>query len=207
MVTADRLSLVTAALPTGLPDPVIDSQRIYRAVLDAFSRPGQPCPLPVLPPAPPPLSPSAGAVLLALADLDAPVWLDAAATGETAAAWLRFHSGAPVVGAPDHATFAVIGDAAGLDDLDVFPLGTPEYPDRSATLIVQVAGFADGTTVILRGPGIRGAQRLSIEGLPPAFWSAWEANTALFPQGVDVLFAGPDSVVGLPRTTRATPED
>lgn len=197
----------TSALPTGLPDPVLNSQTLYRAVLDAFSRPGTVQTLPVLPPPPEPLTASAGAVLLALADLDAPVWLDDTLRSGATADWLRFHSGAPVVEAAEAATFAVVSAAETLETLDRFALGTPEYPDRAATVIVQVTGFTGGPAATLRGPGIRDSQRLTIPGLPASFWHAREANGALFPQGVDILFAGPDAIAGLPRTTRATLED
>jgi alpha-D-ribose 1-methylphosphonate 5-triphosphate synthase subunit PhnH len=207
MTAAPRPSEWTASLTAGLTDPVGDAQAIFRAVLTAVSRPGIAQALPVLPPAPPPLGPAAGAILLALADLDAGVWLDAATRTETVAAWVRFHCGAAIAATPAEAPFAVIGNPAALTALDGFALGTPEFPDRAATLIVQVPALAGGPPVTLRGPGIRGTHEMAVDGLPTGFWAAWEANGALFPQGVDILFAGPRAVIGLPRAIRATPEE
>ena len=64
--------------------------------------------------------------------------------------WITFHTGAPFVDASDAAF--VLGTWAEIE-LDTLPLGTAEYPDRSATVIVeQDAVRAHGAT--LRGPGI-----------------------------------------------------
>lgn len=194
-------------LAPGFADPVRDAQGVFRCLLDAMARPGSIHRLPACPPAPAPLAPAAGAVCLALADLETPLWLDAALQTEAVEAWLRFHSGAPLAEKPDDAVFAVIGDGSGLRHLDRFALGTAEYPDRSTTLIVQVPDMDGGPAVRLKGPGIRDTETLRIKGLPPAFWEAWRANHALFPQGIDVFFVTEREVCGLPRTTHATPVD
>jgi alpha-D-ribose 1-methylphosphonate 5-triphosphate synthase subunit PhnH len=52
------------------------------------------------------------------------------------------------------------------------------------------------------GPGIQTEQRVRLQGLPPEFWTQWQANHASFPQGVDIIFTCGDSALGLPRTTR-----
>lgn len=189
-----------ATLRPGFTDPVRSSQATFRAVLEALSRPGTIVPLPELPPAPAPLYATTGAIALALADLDAPVSLDAALATDEIAGWLRFHAGCPIV-APAEAAFALIGDAAALSDFDGFALGSPEFPDRSTTLVVQVPALrAEGLR--LSGPGIRDTATLGVDGLSDGFWRAWADNALLFPQGIDVVFASPDAVCGLPRTTR-----
>ena len=35
-------------------------------------------------------------------------------------------------------------------------------------------------------------------------WNALERNAMLFPLGVDTIFAGPDSLAAIPRSTRLT---
>lgn len=193
-------STALAALSPGFADPVAASQATFRAVLEAMSRPGRIVPVIDLPPAPVPLYPAAGAVVLTLADMDAPVSLDGRLDTPEVAAWLRFHTGCPLV-PRERAAFALIGDAAGLDSLEPFAIGTVEFPDRSATLIVQVPALrAEGHR--LRGPGIADVAHLGVDGLAPGFWTAWAANGALFPQGVDVIFATPTAVCALTRTTR-----
>ena len=91
------------------------------------------------------MSGEAAAIAFALFDHDTPVWLDAAlAAAPDVAAWLRFRTGAPIVTDQAAAAFALVSEPARLPPFDEFNLGTAEYPDRSTTIILQVAGFAQG---------------------------------------------------------------
>lgn len=188
-------------LRPGLGDPVLDSQAVFRAVLKGMSFPGriQALPVPVDPPAP--LHPAAAAILLTLADLDAPVWLAPELTTEAVAGWLRFHAGCPVAADRGAAAFAVIGPA---ETLDGFALGSPEFPERSATAIVQVPDLAEAPGLILSGPGIRGTAALAVPGLGRGIPAALRENRALFPEGIDLILAAPDRFACLPRTTLVT---
>jgi len=190
-------------LLTGFAEPVDDAQRIFRAVLAALSRPGVPQTLADLPQAPLPLCVASGAVLLALADYETAVWLQS--SSPEACAWLRFHCGAPLVDTPTEAVFAVIDQPHTMPPLAAFAQGLPEYPDRSATLIVHSTGFSD-RGLRLTGPGIAGECRLGVEGLAPEFWRAWRSQQAHAPLGVDLLFVNGDSVLGMPRSTRVDVE-
>ena len=98
-------------LAPGFTDPVHDAQGTFRAIMDALARPGQPRPLaPGLAP-PAPLTAELAAVALALTDADTPVWLDATLAAEPeVAAYLRFHTGAPLTDDPARAAFALIRD-------------------------------------------------------------------------------------------------
>ncbi|WP_284209316.1 phosphonate C-P lyase system protein PhnH, partial [Chitiniphilus shinanonensis] len=156
--------------------------------------------------APAPLAPATGAAALALLDYETPVWLQSA----DSAPWLRFHAGCPLVDDPARARFALIDDAGAMPPLSAFAQGEPEYPDRSATLLIQVAGFAPhasterGPTLrgpIWSGPGIADEVRLGVVGLPDGFWRDWQRNAGHFPLGVDLLLVAGAQVVGLPRTT------
>jgi alpha-D-ribose 1-methylphosphonate 5-triphosphate synthase subunit PhnH len=186
----------------GFSDPVFDSQAVFRAVLDAMAGPGARQPLPdrVAPPAP--LNASAGAILLALADADTPVFLGAElAASPSVAAWIGFHTGAPVVPVAAEATFAVFSDLTAMPRLSAFAQGCAEYPDRSATLILQVAPTATSPDELtLRGPGIDGSRTIEVPGLPDWFRDAWVLNQEVFPLGVDILFAANGWVAALPRT-------
>jgi len=183
--------------------PVFDSQAVFRAVMDALARPGTLHPLAGLPGAPHPLTPELAAVALALADHEAPLWLDAplAATPEVAN-FLRFHTGAVLVSDPADAAFALVSDPACCPVLDRFAPGTPEYPDRSATLVLAVRDLAQDGSLVLEGPGILGQARLRAHPLPPDMTGRLMRNRAEFPCGVDHLLVAPGWVAGLPRTTR-----
>jgi alpha-D-ribose 1-methylphosphonate 5-triphosphate synthase subunit PhnH len=189
-------------LEPGFADAVHDAQACFRAILDAMAHPGRIVVAPVALAGSPPASLGAAgaAVALTLCDIDTPVWLDEASAA--AAPYLAFHCGAPLATTPAEARFAFIGDPAVLPPLAGFALGTDEYPERSATLVIRVAGLAAGSGVLLRGPGIRDGSRLGIAGLPACFWSERVELAELFPRGIDVLFASGNCLAALPRSTR-----
>jgi alpha-D-ribose 1-methylphosphonate 5-triphosphate synthase subunit PhnH len=186
----------------GLADPVLDSQRIFRGVLDAMSHPGRIVAPAVADAAAGPLHPATEAVCLALVDFETPLWLDAAGRSADVIAHLRFHCGCPIVDEPAHARFAVVVDPARMPELERFDPGTDEYPDRSATVIVQVGALSGGAGRRLTGPGIQSEVRLDAPGLPEHFWASLRANHDRFPRGVDVLLTAGGRLAALPRTTR-----
>lgn len=189
------------AIAPGFDDPAAGAQTSFRAALAALSRPGTVVPCGTGLTAPAPLNAASAAVLLALSDFETPVWLDAALMDSPARAWLRFHASVPLVAKADEAAFAVFGETTSMAPLTHFSQGTEDYPDRAATVIVQVAGLLAGEGRRLSGPGIDGETRLSVHGLPDAFWTQWSANNRLFPRGVDVLLTSGDALAALPRTT------
>ena len=126
-------------LSGGFADPATQSAHAFRSVMEAMARPGTIQDIEGAAP-PAPLSPAMGAVLLTLCDTETPVYLAGDMDCEAARAWLAFHTGAPFVG-PAHCMFAV-GKWDALAPLAVYPIGTSEYPDRSATLIVECSELA-----------------------------------------------------------------
>ncbi|WP_164738182.1 phosphonate C-P lyase system protein PhnH [Frigidibacter oleivorans] len=186
----DRMS---GSLSGGFADPARDAARAFRAVLEAMARPGTIHAMAgALPPGP--CSPAAGAVLLTLADRTTPVHLAPSHDRPELRDWIAFHTGAPIVAA-EGATFA-LGDWPGLQPLDRFAVGLPDYPDRSATLIVEMPAL-EPAGARLTGPGIRDAAWLSLPEV-----AAFAANRALFPLGFDTILTAGDRLAALPRTTR-----
>ena len=188
-------------LSPGFAEPVRDAQRAFRSLLEAFSYPGRIVQLGLGIEAPAPLGRAAAAACLTLLDYETPAWLDCSRES-AAGTWLRFHCGCPLVADPGAARFAVT-QAANLPRLAALDAGEHEFPDRSATVIVEADCLESGTPVRLTGPGIKGAAALSVAGLPDWFWADWRANGALFPRGVDVLLTAGSRLVGLPRTIGA----
>ena len=120
-----------------------------------------------------------------LADYETSVWLDATLAAEPAvAAWIRFQTGAPIVTDPQQAAFALIGNANELPDFATFSNGSADYPDRSMTLIVQIARFS-GSAFCLAGPGVQAERPLAAEPLPDDFVERCAGNRAMFPRGID----------------------
>jgi alpha-D-ribose 1-methylphosphonate 5-triphosphate synthase subunit PhnH len=191
-----------SAVQPAFRDPPRDAQAIFRAVMDAMARPGRIRHVAAAFTPPAPLEPAAAAILLALADYETSLWLDRA-LGEAAGVseFLRFHTGAKLVGSPEQASFAVIADPAAAPLLSGFAQGTPDYPDRSTTVILQVRQLSsEGWR--LAGPGIAGEIAFSAAPLPDDFAQQLAGNRARYPLGVDVIFAAPGAIAALPRSTR-----
>ncbi|MEA2815301.1 MAG: alpha-D-ribose 1-methylphosphonate 5-triphosphate synthase subunit PhnH [Rhodospirillaceae bacterium] len=188
---------VTVLAP-GFSDPGHDAQRLFRAVLDAFAHPGRIMSLPDPPAGPGTISPATAAYLLTLVDRDTPLWLAPEFERPAVRDFVRFHTGAPIVARRDEAVFAVLAhDTASLDG---FAIGTDLYPDRSAILVIEVPVLGAGAARRWRGPGIDGQAAVAVGGLGADFWQAWADNHALFPCGVDVVFAAGSQLLALPRS-------
>ena len=183
------------ALSGGFDNPAVQSAHAFRAVMEAMARPGQIQDITgAVPPAP--LSIAAGSVLLTLCDMDTPVYLAGDVDNDDVRAWLAFHTGAPLTGL-SHAMFAV-GSWDALMPLSDYPIGTSEYPDRSAALIVECTELVtSGST--LSGPGIKSQAALSLPEI-----EAFQNNRALFPLGLDFIFTNGARLAALPRSTEVS---
>nr|WP_319247800.1 phosphonate C-P lyase system protein PhnH [uncultured Celeribacter sp.] len=182
------------SLSGGFADAPVDAARAFRAALEALARPGTLHEISGAT-APAPVSEAAATLLLTLCDAETPIFLAPSYDSAALRDWIAFHIGAPIV-APAEAMFA-LGDWDGLQPLSAFPIGTETYPDRSATLIVEMADLhAQGAR--LRGPGIRTEAALSLPGDLKLF----QANAALFPLGLDFFLTCGTQIAGVPRSTK-----
>ncbi len=185
--------MIADALSGGFAEGPLQSARAFRAVLEAMARPGTIHRVAgAVPPAP--LSVAAGVVLLTLADPTTRLHLAGRADCRPLRDWIAFHIGAPLVPA-DEADLAV-GSWDDLQPVSRFRIGAPDYPDRSATLIVEVDRLVNHGPA-LAGPGIELVTWLN---LPET--AAFRANRALFPLGFDTILVSGDRLAGLPRSTR-----
>lgn len=183
---------MSAVLRGGFTDAPVQAARAFRAAMEAMARPGRiEAVAGAAPPAP--MSVAAGVLLLTLVDPTTPVFLAPSHDTDEVRGWLGFHTGAPLTGAAE-AVFA-LGTWESLGPVSRFAIGTSEYPDRSATLIVEVTRL-EAAGMRLSGPGIRETARLS---LPEA--EAFHENYALYPLGFDAFLTCDDRLAGLPRST------
>ncbi|MEM1373358.1 MAG: phosphonate C-P lyase system protein PhnH [Pseudomonadota bacterium] len=181
------------ALTGGFADPARHAAHAFRSVMEAMARPGSIRDIAGATP-PAPLSPAAGAVILTLCDADTPVHLTGDADCADVRDWIAFHTGAPLA-TPMDCMFA-LGTWAALAPLNPYPLGTSQYPDRSATLIVEMPELqAKGAA--LSGPGIKTTSELALPEI-----EAFRANRQHFPRGLDFIFTSGSQLAALPRTTR-----
>lgn len=185
-------STLSTPFEGGFADAPVDAAIAFRAVMNALSRPGTLNTLSGATP-PAPLSQAAGVLALALVDATTPVHLAGRHDTAPLRDWLVFHTGAPLVGAED-AVFA-IGTWDALQPVTRFSPGTPDYPDRAATLIIEMPALA-AQGALLRGPGIKNTARLSLPDI-----AAFQTNRARFPLGFDAFLTSGDQLAGLPRST------
>ncbi|QFT58841.1 Alpha-D-ribose 1-methylphosphonate 5-triphosphate synthase subunit PhnH [Sulfitobacter sp. THAF37] len=182
------------ALTGGFADAPTDSAIAFREIMQVMARPGRIARIGGATP-PAPLSIAAGTLVLTLCDPDTPVYLAPGHDTPPIRDWITFHTGAPFTDQA-HAAFA-LGDWGALSG-QAFSVGTPEYPDRSTTLIVEMPELtSEGPT--LRGPGIRDTAQLSLPEL-----DRFRENAALFPLGNDFFFTAGRHVAALPRSTRVS---
>ncbi|WP_236792739.1 phosphonate C-P lyase system protein PhnH [Amycolatopsis sp. GM8] len=167
-----------------------ESRQVFRAVLDALSRPGRIVRLPERPGVPAVLLP-----VLALADL-----------GTTVAVLDEGEDWADAVGVVTSAPAAETGSARFVaatrpmtgDELRAVGRGSAFAPEEGALVCLAVSEV-DGEDWELSGPGIPGTVRLSgVDGLLAARAEA----VAGYPAGIDLLLIAPDGrMAGIPRTT------
>lgn len=185
----------------GFTDPTHQSQTVFRKLLATLSEPGtiqQLAPMET----PVPLSAAAYQVCLSMLDQETPLWLSPYfETHAGVANSLRFHCGCAIVDKPAAASFGLLYLSDEID-LTAFDSGSDAYPDRSATLILEVSSLEDSGNLVLTGPGISGNRRVAIEGLDEHWLNDLALNRQHFPCGVDLIFTCGSRVMALPRTTR-----
>lgn len=180
-------------LKGGFSDAPVQAAHAFRAAMNAMARPGTREAIHGAVP-PSPLSIAAGTLILTLCDPDTPLHLAGACDCKEVRDWVAFHVGAPIVPA-EQAMFA-LGAWSALAPLTRFAIGSPEYPDRSATLIVECETLSsDGPT--LSGPGIKDTAQMALPEI-----EAFQMNALLFPLGLDFFFTAGAEVSALPRTTK-----
>ena len=179
-------------LSGGFTHPPVDAAIAFRSIMQAMAQPGNLYEVSGATP-PAPLSVAAGATILTLFDTETPVYLAGQFDCADVRQWITFHTGAPFSDA-SHCQFA-LGAWSDLVPLSQYSTGTADFPDRSATLIVESSALeANGAT--LRGPGIKNTARLSLPDI-----TAFRSNNALYPLGLDFFFTCSNQIAALPRST------
>jgi alpha-D-ribose 1-methylphosphonate 5-triphosphate synthase subunit PhnH len=193
----------------GFSDSTAHSQVVFRSALDAMARPGTPVSIPAasLVSPTPGTRAAAASVLLALLDQDCALWLSPTLANGPAAAWLRFHTGCQIEADCSQADFVWAASIAELPPLEQLKQGSAEYPDQSATCVVDVtawriAAASEADAVSLRGPGVRDVLTLAVDGMDAGFVQRHHAMQAHAPCGVDIFCCAGDAVLGFPRSVR-----
>ncbi|WP_227268699.1 phosphonate C-P lyase system protein PhnH [Roseobacter weihaiensis] len=185
----------TPSLQGGFAEPAREAAMVFRDIMTAMARPGQ-----IETVAPglgiAPLSDAAAAVVLTLCDADTKLYLTPRHDTEALRRWIAFHTGVPLTG-PQEADFA-LGAWDDLTPLNRFRPGTADYPDQSATLIVECEAL-DPQGAMLSGPGIQSTTELSLPEV-----KAFRRNAQQFPLGLDFIFTAGVQLAAPPRSTKVT---
>lgn len=186
-------------------DETQDGQEAFRVFLDSMTRPGQLRRLDTAKLAPPAGLAGAGA-LLGLCLLDSEVAFHCAGFTPEVSEYLRCNTNSRVAPAQD-ADFVFLADSSNLDELAVAKTGDPEYPELSATVVLQVRELseepmADCLRVAVSGPGVDGVRSFSVAGLGTAFLTLLRRTNEEFPLGLDLILTCGDAVLSLPRSQR-----
>ncbi|PKO84662.1 MAG: phosphonate C-P lyase system protein PhnH [Betaproteobacteria bacterium HGW-Betaproteobacteria-11] len=104
-------------------------------------------------------------------------------------------------GASEHARYVAV-DGHRAPDFQP-ELGSLESPEFGATLLIGVNSLGDGELSLeLVGPGIDGQRNIRLAGLHPDWLTRRADWVGSFPLGVDLLLSDAHRIVALPRTTR-----
>ncbi|OEF28978.1 phosphonate C-P lyase system protein PhnH [Vibrio rumoiensis] len=205
-----------SAIAAGFGDTIHDSQFCFRQLLTAMSQPGTLVELNLVQGFGH-MMPASTQVLLALADNSTPVWLSEQFEHDVAVTEnLNFHLGCSLLKSQQHdiqkqANFALIAEQDVADfnwSQSQFYVGNEEYPDRSTTVIVEVAGLSNqpcgsALHLSLTGPGIETEKPLFIQSHCFDSLNAMLTlrKTHRFPLGLDFIVVSGEQVVALPRST------
>ena len=193
---------MTVAMEPAFAPTTLESQSVFRVVLDAMSRPGSVGTISSDPVAPAPLDAATAAVALCLFDHDTRVWLGDGIACMDVYDFLKLHCSCPLIKSGLQADFGLLLARDGVPGLAQFRCGTDAFPETSTTLVIQVPNIDGGTPIRLVGPGIETEATLRVSGVPDYFWQERRNQQAVFPLGVDLIFTSGDRLVALPRSTR-----
>lgn len=184
----------------GFTNPVLDSQAVYSTIMSAMSEPAKMFALKKYCDGPTSLFPTTAGIALTLFDND--TYILHASAQQDAQEWIRFHCGAPITQDENHADYAIVSQQTDSINFLSLSIGTPEFPERSTTVIFEVESFGSGRSFEARGPGIAGTTTFSVKGIHEKWQEIVTNNEGLFPQGLDCILVSSESILCLPRTTR-----
>ncbi|RED44875.1 phosphonate C-P lyase system protein PhnH [Aestuariispira insulae] len=189
-------------LKPAFSDPVMDSTESYRVIMQAMAKPAYAHEFPLEMDVPGKIGAAAGQILLTMADGDTPLWIAPELRDSALDLWIRFHTGCPLVERPEEATFVLATPETALKQLEKLSTGSPEYPDRGATVILVSKMIKADSGPVCSGPGFKEPRRIDFDGASPALWSLIGESRMDYPAGLDWLLVSGQSVAALPRSTK-----
>lgn len=186
----------------GLTDPVHSSAEVFRVLVKVMSEPGVVEELEDVCGHPEQLLKAASATILTLADMDTSLYLAREIDHQVSRGFLTLHTGVKIVDSANQADFVIANQDTDILQYQDLPVGDPQYPDQSATLIIQVANIHGSKKVTASGPGIENTKEIHLPDLPDSFFAWRDMKNSLYPCGIDIIFASNTELMAIPRTTK-----
>jgi alpha-D-ribose 1-methylphosphonate 5-triphosphate synthase subunit PhnH len=220
MTTDTEAAVDLASTGRGFASPAEASQQVFRALIEAMSRPGRVQALAsqaLSGMEPPGTGRGFTASLLSLLDAETRVWLHPGLPVPALAAYLRFHTGARLERQACDAGFVLVDTRQAGPGLwpTLWPSldqGSDEAPQASATLVLELPVLSEqppalpSQRLVLRGPGIAHSHTLYLDGLGADFWQTRAASASAYPCGIDLILCCGETIAAVPRTTHVTLE-
>lgn len=178
--------------------PVADAQQVFRRLLSAMAEPGTRQNLGSLPEVNT-KQVAAYAIALCLVDNTTKVWLSPSFSSSSFKNSLAFHCGCSFVESVQQAQFVFVHEHEVDQVVASLSAGSDRDPEFSATAIVHVETWEQGSAQIWSGPGIKDSKKVTLP-FTSYFWQQRKQKNQ-FPRGIDMLVVDEQSVLGLPRTT------
>ncbi len=194
-------------------DEVFDSQRSFKTLMDAMSRPGQLYKLREHPfsKLPEGFNSNILTVLKTLGDNNI-TFASCNLGGDTVQRYLEVNTGMIPV-EMNEADFVLLDGAEFNPDICTVKAGTLEFPENSATVILAVGRIlcgqcrnsgVDQSELYLKGPGIKEINIVTVIGLDEKYVQSVMEINAVYPLGIDMILVDDGgNILCMPRTTKA----
>jgi alpha-D-ribose 1-methylphosphonate 5-triphosphate synthase subunit PhnH len=186
-------------------DEIFHAQAHFRLLLDSMARPGKLNKLEE-----PAVNPPAGihkaTALVAFALLNRDVCFYAGGRPEIEE-YIKTNTFSSAAAA-DEADFVFISGAGTAQGLKMAKTGELEYPEKSATAVIDIEQIFDRPTddtteLILAGPGVNGEKRIYVRGLSQEVLLTIKEHNCEYPLGIDVVLVDKQGQLAcLPRSNK-----
>lgn len=190
-------------------DSVFDAQEHFRLLLDSMSRPGKINSLPVMEILPPhEFQQAAALTAFSLLNNDVTFYV-AGDNREDITGYLLVNTGAQ---SAEIAVAEYIFLPVGYYNEELYNVrvGTPVYPEDSATIIAQVEFIGelpqkDSLEVALKGPGVNGEAKIYLGGINTDLLDFVKTQNSEYPLGIDLIVTDRENnLIAIPRSNNFT---
>lgn len=190
-------------------DIVFDAQQHFRLLLDSMSRPGKINTFPAMEILPPVgLNQASALTGFALLNADTTYYI-AGYNSADIAQYLLVNTASQRAGI-DTAEYIFLPENHDGRGLEKARVGTPVYPEDSATLIAAAEQISEqaiegGLSITLKGPGVNGEAKVFLSGINPGLLDYLKEQNVEYPLGIDLIVTDrQNNLLCIPRSNAFT---